>query len=42
MKTQYPYDAGRTPPAPILPLRVGLPRGEPTVALRALVDTART
>ncbi len=39
MKTQQAYDAQRTPPAPILPLRVGVPRGEATVAVVALVDS---
>ncbi|MDR5682658.1 MAG: hypothetical protein QN163_01345 [Armatimonadota bacterium] len=34
----YPYDAARTPPAPVLPLAVMPPVGTDAVALRALVD----
>jgi len=39
VKAQHPYDTRRTPPAAVLPFRVGLPRGETSVALVALVDS---
>ncbi len=35
----FPYDTRRSPPAPVLPLRVGRPRGEPVVAVAAVVDS---
>src|SRR2546428_6615913 len=36
---EFPYDTKRTPPAPLLLLRVGLPRTEPATAVAALVDS---
>ncbi len=36
---RYPYETRYTPPAPILPMRVGRPGAMPTVLLSALVDT---
>ncbi|KRT77220.1 MAG: hypothetical protein XU14_C0018G0038 [Armatimonadetes bacterium CSP1-3] len=39
MSQDYAYDARRTPPAPVLPVRLGAPGVEPTVFLVALVDT---
>lgn len=35
----FPYDRGRTPPAPVLPVRVSGPRGQGGAASPALVDT---
>ncbi len=35
----FPYDTTRTRAAPVLPVRVGRPDGEPTVALAAVVDS---
>ena len=35
----FPYDARRTPPAPVVPIRLAAPQAEPTVALVALVDS---
>lgn len=35
----FPYDSRRTPPAPVLPLRVGTPGVEPSVAVPALIDS---
>ncbi len=36
----YPYDPSFTPPAPVVPIRVGLPgTGAAGVAVRALVDS---
>lgn len=39
MKVQVAYDPQRTPPAPILPIRLGRPGTDPNVLLAALVDT---
>ena len=36
---EFPYDTKRTPPAPLLLLRVGLPQTEPATAVAALVDS---
>jgi hypothetical protein len=36
---EFPYDVRRTPPAPVLPIRFGPPRTEPTTAVAALVDS---
>ncbi len=36
---RYLYEKRYTPPAPVLPLRVGRPGAEPEVFLSALVDT---
>lgn len=36
---RYPYATRYTPPAPILPVRVGRPGSTPTVLLAALMDT---
>jgi predicted aspartyl protease len=36
---RYPYDRRYTPPAPVLPVRVGRPGTTPEVFLSALVDT---
>jgi len=36
---RYPYGKRFTPPAPVLPVRVGQPGTTPTVLLSALVDT---
>lgn len=36
---RVPYDDRRDPPAPVLPIRIGLPRGDRALLLRALVDT---
>jgi len=36
---RYPYGKQYTPPAPVLPVRVGQPGTTPTVLLSALVDT---
>src|SRR5256885_5588623 len=36
---EFPYDTKRTPPAPLLSLRVGLPQTEPATAVAALVDS---
>ncbi|MDR7520630.1 MAG: hypothetical protein QN123_13820 [Armatimonadota bacterium] len=35
----FPYDARRSPPAPVLPVRLGPPRAEPATAVLALVDS---
>jgi len=35
----FPYDARRSPPAPVLPVRLGPPRTEPATAVAALVDS---
>ncbi len=35
----FPYDRRRSPPAPVLPVRVGVPGAEPAAALLALVDS---
>lgn len=35
----FPYDRRRNPPAPVLPVRVGVPGAEPAAALLALVDS---
>lgn len=35
----FPYDRGRTPPAPVLPVRVAGPGGGGAAATPALVDT---
>lgn len=37
--TRYPYDRRYSPPAPVLPLRVGRPGTTPEVFLSGLVDT---
>jgi len=37
--SQHPYDPHYEPPAPVLPLRVSSPHGEPSVGLAALLDT---
>ncbi len=39
MRVHVAYDPHRTPPAPILPIRLGRPGAEPNVLLVALVDT---
>ena len=36
---RYSYERRYTPPAPVLPMRVGRPGAVPTVFLSALVDT---
>lgn len=36
---EFPYDTVRTPPGPVLPLRVGKPDADPPVALAAVVDS---
>ncbi len=36
---RYPYETRYTPPAAVLPMRVGRPGAIPTVFLSALVDT---
>lgn len=36
---RYPYGTRYTPPAPLLPLRIGRPGVTPTVLVSALVDT---
>lgn len=36
---RVPYDDRRDPPAPVLPIRIGPPRGDRALLLRALVDT---
>jgi predicted aspartyl protease len=36
---RHPYDAARTPPAPVLPARIGRPGLPPDVLLVFLVDT---
>lgn len=35
----FPYDARRSPPAPVLPVRLGPPNTEPVTAVAALVDS---
>ncbi|MDR7463212.1 MAG: hypothetical protein QN209_00750 [Armatimonadota bacterium] len=35
----FPYDPRRSPPAPVLPVRLGPPRTEPATAVAALVDS---
>lgn len=35
----FPYDSRRSPPAPVLPVRVGAPGKETATALLALVDS---
>jgi len=35
----FPYDTHRSPPAPVLPVRLGPPRAEPATAVAALVDS---
>lgn len=39
MSQQFGYDTRRDPPAPVLPIRIGKPGTEPTLALIALVDS---
>ncbi|MDQ7821141.1 MAG: retroviral-like aspartic protease family protein [Armatimonadota bacterium] len=39
MRRTFPYDTRRTPPAPVLPVRLGRPQGEPAAAVAALVDS---
>jgi len=39
VRIRVAYDPQRTPPAPILPIRLGRPGTEPNVLLVALVDT---
>ncbi len=39
MKVHVAYDSQRTPPAPILPIRLGRPGADPNVLLAALIDT---
>ncbi len=36
---RYPYERRYTPPAPVLPVRVGRPGAVPTVLVAAMVDT---
>ena len=36
---EFPYDLRHDPPAPVLPVRIGVPGGNPGVLLSALVDT---
>ncbi len=36
---RFPYGTHYTPPAPVVPMRVGRPGARPTVLLAALVDT---
>ncbi|MDR7521830.1 MAG: hypothetical protein QN168_05130 [Armatimonadota bacterium] len=35
----FPYDVRRSPPAAVLPVRLGPPRAEPATAVAALVDS---
>jgi predicted aspartyl protease len=39
VRVHVAYDTQRTPPAPILPIRLGRPGTDPNVLLVALVDT---
>jgi predicted aspartyl protease len=39
VRIRVAYDPHRTPPAPILPIRLGRPGTDPNVLLTALVDT---
>ncbi len=39
MRVHVAYDLQRTPPAPVLPIRLGRPGTDPNVLLAALIDT---
>lgn len=39
MTAQFPYDVRQDPPAPVLPVRVGMPAGQWAAAVPFLVDT---
>jgi predicted aspartyl protease len=39
LSQDYEYDLEQLPPAPVLPIRLSAPLGEPSVLLVALIDT---